>query len=381
MPSFKATMGYVYYLSGLDIFRAIVFPIYASRLGLSDLQIGLILTIFTVASLIAYYPASLLTEKYGAKLALYITYVAYFLSLLGMAYATSFEGFTASYIVLSLAQAFIVQRNTLILANTGSQDELNAVFSFVSGTSLIGDITGSLSVMALYFYPAIANFRLSFIALGTLWLTPIPFMRGVRDSNRARKLVLSPQRDLLAYSTVSLIAGFGENIIVTLLQLYYDQLGVNLLGISLIYVLLSAAGYAGTVLAGRLSGRVIAGYIASAIVYAVAAPLIGLPLVYSLVAVSVFSFARYMRNSLGSVIRGEILRAINQVEKGYGMASITSTLGDSAGTFLQGYLFSQAEYELPFLIGGVTMLFGSLLHYYFYTRYVGGLRQAARLGE
>ncbi|MEM3800115.1 MAG: hypothetical protein QXH56_08495, partial [Thermoprotei archaeon] len=68
---------------------------------------------------------------------------------------------------------------------------------------------------------------------------------------------------------------------------------------------------------------------------------------------------------------GEILKSMGQAEKGYGTSSFTSTLGDSAGTFLQGYLFNLGEYDFPFIIGAASMVGGSLLHYYFYRKYVG----------
>lgn len=375
MVSFKTSIVYMYFLSGLDLFRGIAFPLYARALGYSDLEIGTVLTIFTLVALFSYYPASLLAEKRGAKLALYITYLAYFVSLLGIAYAATFVGFVAAYVGLGVAQAFIIQRNTLILANTGGQKELNQIYSSANGASLLGDLAASLGVALLGFAtlnldPSPTYFRLSFVVLGALWLTPIPLIRRLKDSNRARKLSFSPQKQLLAYSTVSLAIGFGENIIVTLLQLYYASLGVNLVGISLIYILMSATGYAGTRLAAKLDNRVVAGYVVSACVYSLVAPLIGLPVIYSVVAVAAYSFVGAMRNSLGSVIRGEILRAINQVEKGYGTSSVASTLGDSAGTFLQGFLFNQGEYGLPFLIGAGTVLLGSLLNYYFYKKYV-----------
>ncbi len=246
----------------------------------------------------------------------------------------------------------------------------------MNGSSLLGRLLGSLGVALLYFDPAITYFRLSFLLLGALWLTPIPIIHGLNDTKKAQKLTLSPQRNVLVYSVVALFTGFGENIIVTLLQLYYNNLGVNLLGISLIYVGTSAVGYAGTYLAGRMSGRIVFGYLASTLVYALTAPLIGLPLIYSVIAVTAYSFVRFTRNVFGSVMRGEILKSMNQVEKGYGTSSITSTLGDSAGTFLQGYLFNVGEYDFPFIIGAASMVGGSLLHYYFYRKYVEVTKKA-----
>jgi len=370
MPSFKTSIAYIYSLSGSDIFRGILFPIYASRLGFTDLQIGIILTLFTIVTLVAYYPASLITEKFGAKLSLYVSQISYFISLGIIFYTTSLFGLFLAYAMLGVAQAFLVQRNTIIVANAKGKEELNTLYSSVNGSSLLGRLLGSLGVALLYFDPAITYFRLSFLLLGALWLTPIPIIHGLNDTKKAQKLTLSPQRNVLVYSVVALFTGFGENIIVTLLQLYYNNLGVNLLGISLIYVGTSAVGYAGTYLAGRMSGRIVFGYLASTLVYALTAPLIGLPLIYSVIAVTAYSFVRFTRNVFGSVMRGEILKSMNQVEKGYGTSSITSTLGDSAGTFLQGYLFNVGEYDFPFIIGAASMVGGSLLHYYFYRKYV-----------
>jgi len=369
MPSFKSSIAYIYGTSGSDIFRGILFPIYASKLGYNDLQIGLLLTIYTVVTVLMYYPASLLTEKYGAKLSLYITQTSYFLCLAIIFSTTSYLGLVIANIVLGITQAFIVQRNTLILANVSEQKELSAIYSSANGASLIGRLMGSLGVALLYFAPAQLYIRLSFLALGFLWLTPLPIIRGLKDTNKAQKLVFSPQRSVLTYSVVSLITGFGENIIITLLQLYYSSLGVNLLGVGLIYVLTSVTGYAGTFFSGKIGDRVVAGYLGTTVVYAITAPLIGLPTLYSVIALSVYSFMRYARNTLGSVMRGVILKTMKQVEKGYGTSSITSSVGDSAGTFLEGYLFNLGEYDLPFIIGSVTMVCGSLLHYYFYAKY------------
>jgi predicted MFS family arabinose efflux permease len=357
-------------MSGSDIYRGILFPIYASRLGLSDLQIGLVLTVFTIVTLIAYYPASLVTEKFGAKLSLYVTQVAYFVSLAFMFYTSTVAGFLLAYSLLGIAQAFLVQRNTLIVANAQSKEDLNSIYSSANGGSLVGRLVGSLGVGLIYFYSSQEYVRLSFLVLGALWLLPIPVIRGLRDTNRAQKLSFAPQRSLLVYSVVALFTSFGENIIVTLLQLYYNALGVNLLGISLIYVATSAIGYAATYLAGKISGRLVAGYLGFTLIYAATAPLIGLPLLYSIIGLLAYSFARFARTVFGATMRGQILKAMNQLEKGYGTSSITSTIGDSAGTFLQGYLFNYGEYDLPFIMGAASMVGGSLLHYYFYRRYV-----------
>ncbi|MEM0120431.1 MAG: MFS transporter [Thermoprotei archaeon] len=371
MVSFKRSIVYMYGLGGSDVFRGILFPLYASRLGFSDLQIGIILTLFTIVALIAYYPASLVTEKFGAKLSLYVSQLTYFASLTLISFTTHIIGLFLAYAILGVAQAFLIQRNTMILTNAESKEELNAIYSSVNGASLLGRLMGSLGVALLYFDPITIYFKISFLILGLLWLTPLPLIHGLNDTRKAQKLSFSPQRQVLSYSVVSLFTGFGENIIVTLLQLYYNELGASLLDISLIYVGTSAVGYAGTFVAGRMSKRVVLGYLSSTLVYALAAPFIGLPLIYSVIALTVYSFVRFARNVFGSVIRGEILKSMGQAEKGYGTSSITSTLGDSAGTFLQGYLFNLGEYDFPFIIGAASMVGGSLLHYYFYRKYVG----------
>jgi MFS family permease len=369
MPNIKLGLAVLYFTVSVSVFRSVTFPIYASMLGISDLTIGAILASWTITAVVVYYPSALLSEWLGARNGVFLSMLFYIVSSVILTLQSDAYSFFVSYILYGISQAFLVQRNTLIAMNTSTVTETRSWYSLTNSTGLTGRIVGAASVSLLYLSHTAFGFRLGYAALTLTGLMPLPFLLSIKNTSYNKVVRFKPSAVNLLYSTAPLIVGFGQGVVLTLLQLYYSQLGFNLLGISLIYTMTGVAGFIGIQAFNRLKASVLSSYIILSVVYGLAAAAISLPVLYSVVCIGAFSFVRFARSVTGSAIRTEVLKAINQVEKGYGVGSAAGDVGDTMGTVLQGYLFDLGDYQLPFFIGGAAIIFGSFVNVAFFKRF------------
>jgi MFS family permease len=369
MPSVKLGLAILYFTVSVSVFRSITFPIYASMLGINDFTIGTILASWTLTAVIVYYPSALLSEWLGARNGVLLSMLFYMASSIILTLQSDAYSFFVSYILYGVSQAFLVQRNTLVALNTSTVMETRSWYSLTNSAGLTGRIAGAASVSLLYMFHTVFSFRLGYAALTLTGFAPIPLLLSIKNSSFNKAIRFRPSAVNLLYSSAPLIVGFGQGVILTLLQLYYSQLGFNLLGISLIYTMTGVAGFIGIQTFNRAKSSVLTSYIILSVVYGLAAVAISLPLLLSVVSIGAFSFVRFARSVTGSAIRTEVLKAIKQVEKGYGVGSAAGDVGDTMGTVLQGYLFDVGEYQLPFVIGGAAIIFGSFVNVAFFKRF------------
>ncbi|PSO03247.1 hypothetical protein B9Q10_00570 [Candidatus Marsarchaeota G2 archaeon ECH_B_SAG-E12] len=372
--SLRTSLAVLYFVSELTIFRTIAFPIFASLLGFSDLLIGEIVAVYNVSAILLYYPSSLFSERLGARTSITVSMLLFFLSNFLLAIGKTPLEFSLSFALLGATQSFLIQRGSLIAANTTKPEETTFVYSFATSTGFIGRMLASLCFSFFYFSRSLVDYRIGFFALGVASFAPLPLMLKVKDTKKPVKYSFTPSKLNMVYSSVSFLVGFGQGITITLLQLYFVEKGFNLFEVSLLYAASGAIGFFASRFAKRYGKSPMIPYLVLSVFYAFSAALLSQGLYLTLIFYLLFSFSRVARQVLGQTLLLEVLKAIGEVEKGLGTQAIMGDIGDSLGTVSQGYLFDLGEFSLSYIFGGLAILSGSLLNYYFYGKFIKGAK-------
>lgn len=365
------TLSLVYLVTEATIFRGIAFPLYAYYyLHLNILFISVILSLYTLVSMGAYYPSALLAERIGSRNATLIALGLFAVSNLTLGLFQGTASVVASYVLLGMTQAFLQQRVSLLALVSKTKEEQTIAYSAINTVGLTGRVAGSLALIPLYFFESATAFRAGFLGLAFIALVPLPFLRRMPNPTSSQRPSLTPSKQVVVYSLVPLLLGFGQGIILTLLQLYFTNLGLDLLKLSLLYAGSGAMGSFGSRFIRRFRQNIAKAYIWSSVVFSISALLLTANVYLAVVSFLVFSFTRFARAVAANTLRTETLKVYKQLEKGIGLGAITGDAGDFAGTLSQGYFFNSGDYVLPFVIGGLTFVAGSFLQYTFYQRTV-----------
>jgi predicted MFS family arabinose efflux permease len=365
------SLSLVYLVTEATIFRGIAFPLYAYYyLHINILYISVILSLYTLVAMSTYYPSALLSERLGSRNATLISLGLFAISNLTLSLFRGTDFVIASYVFLGMTQSFLQQRVSLLALVSKTKEEQTSAYSAINTVGLTGRVAGSLALIPLYFFESATAFRTGFLALAFIALIPLPFFRHIPNPKSSQRPSLTPSRQVMVYSLVPLLLGFGQGIILTLLQLYFTNLGLNLLRLSLLYAGSGAMGSIGSRFIRRYRQNIAKAYIWASVAFSLSALLLTVNVYLAVLSFLVFSFTRFARAVAGNTLRTETLKVYKQLEKGIGLGAITGDAGDFAGTLSQGYFFNSGDYVLPFVIGGLAFVAGSFLQYIFYQRTV-----------
>jgi len=368
-------------LTGLGYF-IIVISGYLPELGISATYVGLILGVFSVATILSSIPLGIMADRRGKKRIILV-------ALSGIPFMFLVYGLTtdvAAILVISvfggiIEAGFLTGWNALI-ADMTTLEQRNSAFSL---SFVVNNISFGIGCVIPFLFPAIEDLSglsvrtlhsatfLFFAAVSTI--SPIMIMRLLKDlkeTTRERQSIRKTESLglVLKFSVIAGVFGFGAGLIIplipTLLFLEFavpDTYSGPLLAIASVMMALSA------VASTRLAKRY--GPVNTIVLTQASSTVFMLALAFSPNAFTLgglYLIRTALMNMAAPVQDSYLMSVISEKDRGVASAitGITWRLPNSVTTVIGGIMLAHGMFDTPFFIATAIYIAGIVLFYHFF---------------
>ena len=223
----KVVLGAGPLAAGLGFYEVAI-AVFLPLEGVSITNVGAILTTFGLAAVVCSIPFSILSDRYGRKLLMFVG------ALLSLP-VTMIPGLTSDFFILEMsalvggaAEAMYISTWNAYLADASSVSARPATFSLSFVVFTMGAGLGSFlpAIFPLLPFDFLEAHRITFVALGFLGLlTPYAVSRWAVDIKpvRSRRGILPRKslRTLAKFSTANLMIALGAGLIIPLIPTWF----------------------------------------------------------------------------------------------------------------------------------------------------------------
>lgn len=332
----------------------LIIPLYFKSLGLSPIEIGVLLGGSVLLGSLLSLVWSVLGDAYGRKkfaiLSRGINAVSLLLLLFfPLSYLFSIQG---GY---GLVTALISER----------RDKMDNLFAYRTALQTGFSMSGSL--LPLFFtYREIILIDVFITSLSALMLFPVK--EKYRGSGKVR-LNISSLRLIGKLSTESII-GLGAGILLPMLSLWFNlRFGVSASSLSPFYTASQFTLSLGSLMSpklGRLLGKIRAIFITHLIAIAL---LFIIPFAPNFLIAGLLYIGRnVMMNMTGPLMSSFVMNMVREEERGRASSflQLLDSIPRSLGPYLTGYLLSLRDFYLPFFITGSLYFIATVMFYLFF---------------
>lgn len=203
-------------------------PLLRDEIAMPPAKVGLLVATYAAVSALASWPAGLITDRMGGRLAVSMVFAGSALSLLGVASATSYEWLLGAVVIAGFANSMVNPATNHVIAETIDLGRRG----LVAGIKMAGVQVAVFAVGILIpFFDSTVGWRIPLAVGGSLLclagmavaLWGIPRFSQTLPS---RRIGLQWSRDLIALAIYSLLMSAGGSASLTYLPLYtVDHLG------------------------------------------------------------------------------------------------------------------------------------------------------------
>ncbi len=366
----------------------VVLAIYISKAGYGPVEVGLVLTVSTLVTMIMLLPGGMIADAVGRKKISSLGLILGTISLAGYLYPINIYYLIAIAAIGGLGSAFFGTTVTALLADSApTPEKRNLVFSIAASLTTLAGIIGLLaggmpSLLRAYGFGELESYYPAFIiASGSLAISSI-LMLMLRIGNPApnigsRALLKLPTRSSGVMIRSVIYTGMlflGTGLIApALFSLWlYKRFGVEEGFISILYVISQAIVGVSFLASPAIAKRI--GSVGTIVITQGSATvtLVLMALIPNLFAVSViFMIARILLNISSPIMRSFILGLVDPSERATasGVLSLTTGLSSAAMPTVTGYLMSNISLESPFYIASSIIMAAALAFYAMFKQY------------
>lgn len=354
-----------------------VIPAYLPELGFSSEDVGLLLAVFSLATMMCAIPLGLMSDRLGRKKVLIFGLSLFTPLLLGFALTTDLAALLLFSMLGGVAEAAFLTAWNALIADQTTLENRNAAFAL---SFLINGAFSGVGFALPLFFPFIedstgwssaAVHQGTFVVLALLCLIPpiaLHFVnrdyqerreaKGRREGGRLAK----SRSNLIRFSLTNLLIGLGAGFIISLVPTWLflrfgvtDSFSGPLLAIS--NITMALASFASARLAFRYgSVRAIVLTQGISTVFLVMIPFMAGPVL----AGAVYIVRSMFMNMAGPIQDSFLMSIIDKDERGLASAvnNIIWRLPNSITTVFGGMLLAAGFYDLPFFITAACYVAG-----------------------
>lgn len=369
----------VYFISFPLSFVGFIFPIYASHIGASTIQIGYLFSIFSIIGIIMRPMVGNLVDKKGRKIGIIIGTVLYALTNIFYVLAKDFKLLLAGRLVQSLGAAILWISVDTFVSDISDKTNRGKSFGILNETMAKGQWIGSIIGFTILFYGISKEpFKLAFmIFLFTSLLAVFYAIKELPETVNFKKEYekgsIKDKKHLKYFLIIIGCISFISNLTAPIYLLYLQENITKDLG--LICLLFIPAAILELFLPRRFGsfsdkvGRekvVIIGMFINAVLQ------IFIPFnkgyysfmaLYTLISLAGIFYSPSF-NSLIIDFVGEDKRG-----RSYGLYSFTNGIGSALGPIVGSYIYENLGKDIVFYIKGILLVVMTLLVCYSYIKY------------
>jgi MFS transporter, FSR family, fosmidomycin resistance protein len=163
-----------------------LFPLLTAQLGIGFVELGLVLTVGNIVSVVAQLPAGFLVDRLGARRMLLLGLLVSAVGLIGVGVAPSFPGLLLASAVLGLANSVFHPADYAMLSARIASNRLGRAFSLHTFAGFLGTAVAPVTMLAIAAYAGLGAALIAAGALGLLAALPLLCLPGI-DSTTVQR--------------------------------------------------------------------------------------------------------------------------------------------------------------------------------------------------
>jgi MFS family permease len=357
---------------------SIIQPLYLSSLGYDSAEVGALIGVSALTSVLALFPAGVIADRYGRRNILVFSMIAYALAFALLAvYSDTLPLLIASALIGVSWGTYIGPSNALLTDRSALRERtyVFSLYSFVGAFSIIAGslLAGATSPLASALHQNIqATYRTMFWIGALIALASIPFIIIIREPPTLKHesiLTIRSWRLVGSLSIVSGLMGFGAGSFIPLLPLYlHSRFIATEAQIGIVFAVSNTAIGVTNILAPRLCediGQVLSITLTSGLSII---PLVLMPASGTLYAMSLLYVVRTgLMNMSSPIMNAYTMSMINRDERASASGVITMAWNgaNAAGTAVSGILMS-IYLDSPLYVGAAFYALSTFVFYAFF---------------
>jgi MFS family permease len=366
-PDYRRALVILFFFALFFSFTSFTLPVYMSSIGMNGYEIGILIALYTVASIFVTFPTGVINDKWTIKLTVISGFLMLSVYFFGLGFFESFVIFMPLFLIGGLGNNIC----DISLRSLAFKTDMKGMEGRKFGTfSLVKFLSASLGLFIGGSLVFLVGFKLGFEIMGLLYLLVIPFIsfKSISKSTiklgQYRKDVLTKKVVFLAVVMFIFSLHWGSER--TTFGLFLKNgLGLDIFWLG-VYTSLSLPFLGiGSYYFGR---RIDAGKSNLKLVYVAGMMMSGVSYILNTVPVPWFSFVMRMFHEFGDGMADIAvyfwISKLFKVERVGGSSTVLFTvmlLGQITGSLIFGPLGQIAGYHVPIIITGITSIASALL--------------------